>query len=72
LLAALNALHTNKKRRKTRLRGAPAPSDSPSVSDSELAVPVSDDSIVEDYENDPSCLYCIGRFSEDRSGEDQK
>jgi hypothetical protein len=51
-------------------RGAPAPSDSPSVSDTELAVPVSDDSIDEDYENDPACLYCNGRFSEDHSGED--
>ena len=51
-------------------RGAPASSDSPSVSDSELDVPVFDDSIDEDYYNDPACLYYTGRFSEDHSGED--
>jgi hypothetical protein len=51
-------------------RGAPAPADSPSVSDSELSVPVSDDSIDEDYENDSACLYCTGHVSEDHNGED--
>ena len=51
-------------------RVAPTSSDSPSVSDSEPAVPVSDDTIDEDYENGSACLYCTGRFSEDHSGED--
>jgi len=53
-----------------KFRGAPAPSDSPSVSESEVAVPDSDDSIDEDYENYPACLYCAGPFSEDNSRED--
>jgi hypothetical protein len=55
VLASLNAL-LQIKRGKIMFRGAPAPSDSPSVSDSKLAVPVSDDSIDQDYENDPVCL----------------
>jgi hypothetical protein len=37
---------------KLNFRGAPSPSDSPSGSESELALPVSYDSIDEDYEND--------------------
>jgi hypothetical protein len=48
----------------------PTPSDTPSDSDTELAVPFSDDSTEEDKEQDADCVFCIGLFSEDHMGEE--
>jgi hypothetical protein len=48
----------------------PTPSDIPPHSDTELDVPVADDSAEEDEEQDADCVFCTGRFSEDYSGEE--
>ena len=48
----------------------PAPSDTLSDSDTDLAVPFADDSIVDDEEKDADCVFCTGRFSEDHNGEE--
>jgi hypothetical protein len=45
------------------------PSDNTSDSDTELTVPLVNDSTEED-EQDADCVHCTGRFSEDRNGED--
>jgi hypothetical protein len=58
------------KRRKWRVCRDRTPSDIPSDSDTELAVPLADDSTVEDEEQDADCVFCTGRFSEDHSGEE--
>ena len=51
------------------VRGDPAPSDTPSHSDTDLAVPFADDSTDGDEEQDADCVFCTGRFSEDHNGE---
>jgi hypothetical protein len=50
------------KRQKRRVCWDPAPPDTPSDSDTELAVPCADDS-TEEEEQDADCVYCTGRFS---------
>jgi hypothetical protein len=47
----------------------PTPSDTPSDSNTELAVPLSDDSTEAVEEQDGDCVFCTGRFSEDYNGE---
>jgi len=64
-----NALLGPSKRRKRKVCRGPAPSDTPSNSDTDLAVPVTDDSMEGD-EQDADCVFCTGRFSEDHNGED--
>jgi hypothetical protein len=65
---ASNALLGPSKRRKRRVCRDPTPSDTPSDSDTDLAVPFDDDSTEEEQDSD--CVYCTGRFSEDHKGED--
>jgi len=67
---ALNALLGPSKRRKRRVCRDPAPSDTPSDSDIDLAVPFADDSMEGDEEQDADCVFCIGHFSEDHNRED--
>jgi len=38
--------------------------------DTDLAVPFADDWTEEDEEQDADCVFCTGRFPEDRNGED--
>ena len=59
------------KRRERRVCQDPALSDTPSDSDTDLAVSFTDDQMEEDEEQDADCVFCAGRFSEDHSGEDQ-
>jgi len=66
---ALNALLRPLKRRKRRVSRDPTPPDTPSDSDTDLAVPFADDS-TEEEEQDADCVYCTGRFSEDHNGEE--
>jgi hypothetical protein len=47
-----------------------APSDTPSDSDTDVAVPFADDSMEGDEEQDADCVFCTGRLSEDHNGED--
>jgi hypothetical protein len=63
---ALNALLGPSRRRKRRVCQDPTPSDTPSDSDTDLAVPFDDDSM----EEDADCVYCTGNFSEDHKGEE--
>ena len=58
------------KRRKERVCREPSPSDTPSDSDTDLAVPFADDLTEADEEQDANCAFCTGRFSEIHSGED--
>jgi len=44
----------------------PTPSDTPSDSDIDLAVPFADDSTEEEEEKDADCVFCTGCFSEDQ------
>ena len=67
---ASNVLLGTSKRRKARVCRDPSPSDTPSESDTHLAVPFADDSTEEDEEQDADCVFCTGRFSEDHNGED--
>jgi predicted phosphoribosyltransferase len=48
----------------------PKPSDTPSNSDSKLAIPVADDSTKEEEKQDADCVFCVGRFSEYHSVEE--
>jgi hypothetical protein len=48
----------------------PTPSDTPSDSDTELVVPLADDSTEEDEEQEADCVFCTGRSSEDDNGEE--
>jgi len=66
---ALNSLVGPSKRRKRRVCRDPAPSDTPSDSDTDLSVPFADDSR-EEEEQDDDCVYCTGLFSEDLCGEE--
>ena len=67
---ASNALLGPSKRGKRRVCRNPTPSNTPSDSDPDLAVPIADDSTEEDEEQDADCVFCTGRFSEDHNGED--
>ena len=64
---ASNVLLVPSKRRKRGVCRDPAPSDTPSDSDTDLAVLFADDST--DEEKDIDCVFCTVRFSEDRNGE---
>jgi hypothetical protein len=67
---ASNALLGPSKRRKRRVCRDPAPSEIPSDSDTELAVPLADDSTDEDEEQDADCVVFTGRFAKDHRGYD--
>jgi len=67
---ALNVLLGPSKRRKRRICQDPTPSDAPSDSDTDLAVPFTDDLTEEDEEEDADFVFCTGRFSEDHNAED--
>ena len=67
---ASNVLLGPSKRRKRRVCRDPTPSDTPSDSDIDLAVPFANDSTEEGEEQDADCVFCTGRFSEDHNGED--
>jgi hypothetical protein len=62
---ASNALPGPSKRRKKRVCRDPTPSNS----DTDLTVSFADDS-TEKGEQDADCVFCTGRFSEDRTGEE--
>jgi len=62
-----NALLGPSKRRSRRVCRDPAPSDTPSDSNTDLAVPFADDSMEEDEEQDADCVFYTGRFSEDQN-----
>jgi hypothetical protein len=48
------------------------PSDTPCEAESEIAVPLAEDSIEEDEEeNRTSVLYCTGRFSEEHNNREE-
>jgi predicted nucleic acid binding AN1-type Zn finger protein len=66
---ALNVLLGPSKRRKRRVCWDPTPSDTPSDSDTDLAVPFANDSTGGGEEQDADCVFCTGRFSEDHNGE---
>jgi hypothetical protein len=66
---ASNALLGPSKRRKRRVCRYPTPSDIPSDSDADLAVPFADDS-TEEEEQDADCVFCTGCLSEDHNGEE--
>jgi len=61
---ALNVLLGPPNRRKRRVCENQTPSDTPTRSDTDLAVPFADNS-TEDEEQDADCVFCTGRFSED-------
>ena len=65
-----NALLGPSKRRSRRVCRHPAPSDTPSHSEIDLALPFADNSTEGDEEQDADCVFCTGRFSEDHNGED--
>jgi hypothetical protein len=65
-----NALLGPSKRWKRRVCRDPTPSNTPSHSDTDLAVPFPADSTKEDEEQDADCVFCTGPFSEDHTGED--
>ena len=65
-----NALPGPSKRRSRKVCQDPAPSDTPSHSEIDLAVPFADISTEGDEEQDADCVFCTGRFSEDHNGED--
>ena len=67
---ASNALLGPSKRRKRRVCRDPAPSDTPSDSDTDLAAPFADSSTEGDGEQEADCVFCTGRFCEDHNGED--
>ena len=66
---ALNALLGPSKRRYRTVCRDPTPPDTPSDSDTDLAVPFADDSTDEE-EQDADCVLCTGRFSEDHNAEE--
>jgi hypothetical protein len=55
------------KRGERRVCWDPTAPDTPPDSDTELAVPLDDDSTEEDEEQDADCVFCTGRFSEDHN-----
>ena len=62
---ASNDLLGPSKRRKRRVCRDPTPSDTPSLSDTDLAVPTE-----EEEDQDADCVFCTGRFSEDHNLEE--
>jgi hypothetical protein len=64
---ASNVLLGSSKRWNRRVCWDSNPSNSPSDSETKLAIPLADDATEEDEEQDADCLYCTGRFSEDRA-----
>ena len=64
-----NALLGPSKRRKRRVCQDPTPSDTPFDSDTDLAVPFTDN-LPEEDEQDADCVFCTGHLSEDHNGED--
>jgi len=66
---ASNALLGPSKRQKRRVCRDPTPSDTLSVSDTDLTVPFPDDS-TEKEKQDADCVFCTGRFSEDHNVEE--
>ena len=66
---ALNALLGPSKRRKRRVCRDPAPSDTPSDSDTDLNLPFADDS-TEEEKQEADCVFCTGPFSEDHNVEE--
>jgi len=66
----LNAVLGTSKRRSRRVCRDPAPSDTPSHSEIDLAVPFADSWTEGDEEHDADCVFCTGRFSEDHNGKD--
>jgi hypothetical protein len=67
---ALNALVGPSKRRKRRVCRDPAPSDTPSDSDTDLTVAFTDDS-TDEKEQDTDCVFCTVRFSEGHNVEER-
>ena len=67
---ALNALLGPSRTQKRRVCWDRTLSDTPSDSDTDLAVSFADDSTKENEEQDADCLFCTGCFSEDHNGED--
>ena len=67
---ASNTLLGPSKRRKRRVCRDPTPSDTPSHSDTDLAVPFADNSTEGDEEQDADCVFGTGRLSEGHNGED--
>ena len=65
-----NALLGPSKRRRRRVCRDPAPSDTPSHSEIDPAVPFADNWMEGDEEQDADCVFCTGRFCEDGNGED--
>jgi hypothetical protein len=60
---ALNVLLGPSKRQKRRVCWYPTPSDTPSDSDTDPAIPFTGDLTEEDEEQDTDCVFCTGRFS---------
>jgi hypothetical protein len=58
------------KNRKRKICRHPTPPDTPSNSDTDIAVPFIDDSTEENKEQDADCVFCTGRYFEDHSEED--
>ena len=67
---ASTALLGPSKRRKRSVCWDPAPSDTPSDWNTDLAVPFADNLMEGDEEQDADCVFCTGHFSEDHNGED--
>jgi len=65
-----NALLGLSQRWSRRVCQDPAPSDTPSHSEIDLAVPFADNSTEGDEEQDADCVFCTGHFSEDHNGQD--
>jgi hypothetical protein len=65
-----NALLCPSKGWKRRVCRDPAPSDTPSHSEIDLAVPFADNSTEGDEEQDADCVFCTGHFSDNHNGED--
>jgi hypothetical protein len=65
----LIALLRPSNRRKKSVCRDPTPPDTPSDSDTDLAVPFADDS-TEEEEQDADCVYCTSHFSEDHNTEE--
>jgi hypothetical protein len=66
---ASNAVLGPSNRRKRRVCWDETPSDFPSDSDTDLAVPVADDS-TEEEKQDADCVFCTSIYSEDHNGEE--
>jgi len=65
-----NALFGPSKRWSRMVCRDPPPSDTPSHSEIDRAVPFADNWTEGDEEQDADCVFCTGRFCEDHNGED--